>query len=298
MDVTPLFGMLPLWSTAHRNYKSLEGVLVRDLCDKPILKLMFNPERVRSTMAKVDNASIAERPCFLCASNRPTEQRALVWRRYDVLVNPFPIFSRHLTIVDRTHTQQTLVGRVGDLYSLALELPSFSIFYNGACCGASAPDHAHFQAGDGFFCPSPIQVDVECGPQTELYADADDKILISESSGRLVYHIVCVSEAKANFMFEKLWGMRRLYDDMVNVVAHRRDGTPIVDFFVIPRRMFRPWQFTAEGSERLLVSPASVEVSGILIVPRREDFDKIDQAVAFDILHQVCFSSDSELIRK
>lgn len=297
MDVTPLFDMLPLWSAALRNYKALEGVLVRDLSGKPILKLMFNPERVRSTMAKVDSASIAERPCFLCASNRPAEQRALVWRRYDVLVNPFPIFSRHLTIVDRTHTQQTLVGRVGDFYSLALELPSFSIFYNGACCGASAPDHAHFQAGDGCFCPSPIQVDVERGPQTELYSDADGKILISESSGRLVYHIVCSSEAKANFLFEKLWGMRRLYDDMVNVVAHRREGAALVDFFVIPRRMFRPWQFTAEGSEQLLVSPASVEVSGILIVPRREDFDKIDKSVAFDILRQVCFCSDSELIR-
>ncbi len=297
MDVKSLFDMLPLWAAADKNYRALESVLIRDLCDKPILKLMFNPERVRSTVAKVDNASISERPCFLCSANRPTEQRALIWRQYDVLVNPFPIFRHHLTIVDRSHTRQTLLERIGDIYSLALELSSFSIFFNGARCGASAPDHAHFQAGDGLFRPSPIQVDVESGPQYELYADGDDKILVSESSGRLVYHIVGTSEEKSALLFDKLWGLRRLYEDMVNVVANQREGTNIVDFFVIPRRMFRPWQFSAEGAEQIVISPASVEVSGIFIVPRREDFDKVDQTVALDILRQVCFRSDNELIR-
>ncbi len=298
MDVQPLFDMLPLWPTAARNYKALESVLVRDLCEQPIIKLMFNPERVRSTMAKVDMSSISERPCFLCAANRPQEQRALFWRNYDVLVNPYPIFSHHLTIVERSHTQQTIVGRVGDMFALALELPTFSIFFNGASCGASAPDHAHFQAGDGAFCPAPIQVDVDRNHQSVLYDEVHGQILVSESAGRLVYHIVCFAEKDVNFLFEKLWAMRRLYDDMVNVVAHKRDGSQLVDFYVIPRRMFRPWQFSAEDKEQILVSPASVEVSGILVVPRQEDFEKIDQAVALDVLRQVCFRSDSELIRR
>ena len=107
MDVQILFDMLELWPMARANYAALDKLLVRTVSNEaPTITLMFNPERVRSTMAKVNASDIARRQCFLCSANRPAEQKSLVWRDYDVLANPFPIFKRHLTIASRTHRPQ------------------------------------------------------------------------------------------------------------------------------------------------------------------------------------------------
>lgn len=109
-------------------------------------RVQFNPERVRSTAAKVDAEAIAARPCFLCRANRPAQQMALEWEDLEILVNPFPIFPGHLTIAARCHTPQTLLGRTEQMRRLSRELPGYTVFFNGAKSGASAPDHFHFQA--------------------------------------------------------------------------------------------------------------------------------------------------------
>ena len=137
------------WDVAGANYAALAATVTRTLSlGESTVTLQFNPERRRSSAARVDKKSLAKRSCFLCTENQPPKQRAMLWgNRYKIPVNPYPIFRRHLTIADLNHVPQHLAGRVGDMLSLAKDLPDFVIFYNGPQCGASAPDHAHFQAG-------------------------------------------------------------------------------------------------------------------------------------------------------
>ncbi|MCH5346097.1 MAG: DUF4922 domain-containing protein, partial [Muribaculaceae bacterium] len=145
---------LTAWPLAAQNYEALRNVRVKEVpVGETTIKVQFNPSRIVSTGAKVDAKSIAERRCFLCEENRPAEQRGVDFGEYVVLVNPFPIFPRHLTIPSRHHEPQILGKRVADMAQLAKELPDYTIFYNGARCGASAPDHVHFQAGNSDFLP-------------------------------------------------------------------------------------------------------------------------------------------------
>lgn len=134
---------LAAWPEAAERFKALERVEVKTVGG---YRVQFNPARAVSTAAKVDAASIAARPCFLCASNRPPQQMALDWEDMEILINPFPIFPNHLTIVAKEHTPQSMLGRVEQMRRLSRELPGYTVFFNGARCGASAPDHMHLQA--------------------------------------------------------------------------------------------------------------------------------------------------------
>lgn len=299
MNIQTLFDMLQVWPMAKANYRALDSVLMREVCESPRIYAMCNPERVRSTVARVDHSTIASRPCFLCEANRPTEQTSLPWRDYSVLVNPYPIFRRHLTIVSRTHCPQDLEGRSADMYALATELPGFSVFFNGPMCGASAPDHFHFQAGDDIFAPSPLQVEVDNGPQNIIYESEElGTVSASDCSGRLVYHAVSHSEQGTPRLLSHLFAIRWLRKDMMNIIAKCRDDDhSIVDFYIIPRRIFRPWQYTAPEDEKILISPAAVEVAGIYVLPRREDYDRMTPELAKDIMRQSCFASDEVLFR-
>ena len=137
------------WDVAGANYAALSHVATRTLqLDEATITLQFNPERRRSSAAAIDKKSLARRQCFLCTENQPARQKAILWGdHYKIQVNPYPIFKRHLTIADLRHMPQRIADRVGDMLQLAKDLPDFVVFYNGPQCGASAPDHAHFQAG-------------------------------------------------------------------------------------------------------------------------------------------------------
>lgn len=137
------------WPEVADRFRALEAVETREVClphSSLTYKVQFNPARAVSTRAKVDAASIAARPCFLCAANRPAAQITLEWEDLEILVNPFPIFPGHLTIAARNHTPQSLAGRVEQMKRLSMALEGYTVFFNGAKCGASAPDHFHFQA--------------------------------------------------------------------------------------------------------------------------------------------------------
>ncbi|HCY43078.1 MAG TPA: DUF4922 domain-containing protein, partial [Prolixibacteraceae bacterium] len=144
-----------LWPLAAANYKGLEKVLERSFqFDGFEIRVQFNPERMRSSAAKVDNQSIAARKCFLCSENRPAEQDAIAFGDdYLILVNPFPIFKTHFTISCNSHIDQRFIPNVQSLLELARAMEGFTVFYNGPECGASAPDHLHFQAGENGFMP-------------------------------------------------------------------------------------------------------------------------------------------------
>lgn len=144
IDITEFFNrQLASWPAVAERYAALVSVEVKTVGG---YRVQFNPARAVSTAAKVDPASIAARPCFLCAANRPQEQMAIDWEDLQILVNPFPVFPSHLTIPAKSHIPQSMLGRVGQMRRLSRELPGYTIFFNGAKCGASAPDHFHFQA--------------------------------------------------------------------------------------------------------------------------------------------------------
>ena len=146
---------LASWETARNNYAALSGVRVKELNVNGIpYKVQFNPARIVSSGAKVDAKSIQARKCFLCPANLPTVQKGISFGgHYHILVNPFPIFPRHLTVPELAHTPQRIATRFTDMLELAEALTDYTIFYNGPKCGASAPDHAHFQAGNKGFMP-------------------------------------------------------------------------------------------------------------------------------------------------
>lgn len=134
---------MAVWPEVAARFEALRLVETKRVGDYCV---QFNPARVVSTAAKVDAASIAARRCFLCGANRPPQQLALEWEDMEILVNPFPIFPGHLTIAAKAHTPQTMLGRTDQMRRLSRELPGYTIFFNGARAGASAPDHMHFQA--------------------------------------------------------------------------------------------------------------------------------------------------------
>ncbi|MDE6366890.1 MAG: DUF4922 domain-containing protein, partial [Muribaculaceae bacterium] len=131
------------WPEAAARFEALDHVKCKTVGG---YNVQFNPARAVSTAAKTDAASIARRPCFLCDANRPQQQLHIEWEDLQILVNPYPIFPGHLTIAAKKHQPQTMLGRAAQMRRLSRELPGYTVFFNGAKCGASAPDHFHFQA--------------------------------------------------------------------------------------------------------------------------------------------------------
>ena len=150
-----LTDQLSAWELAGNNYAALARIKVKDLNVNGMhYKVQFNPARIVSSAAKVDAQSIQERKCFLCPANLPAMQRGIPFKdNYQILINPFPIFPKHLTVPALEHVDQRIKKRFGDMLDLAAIAEDYIVFYNGPKCGASAPDHAHFQAGNKGFLP-------------------------------------------------------------------------------------------------------------------------------------------------
>ena len=287
---------LSVWEMARNNFEGLKTVQIREFdFDGFAVKVQFNPARMVSSGAKVDAKTIAQRKCFLCATNRPEVQRGIEWRDYDILINPFPIFPRHLTIPRREHVDQQLVPYISDMFDLARELPDFVVFYNGPKCGASAPDHMHFQAGNADFLPLVGDYfNLKQAGRIEKVENVEGaETYLLKDYLRVVY---CIESADADALkesFMKLynsWVKEEDVEPMMNVVCLYRDGKWYL--FVIPRGAFRPWQYTAEGDQQLLVSPATVEVSGLFITPVKEHFERITKEDVIDILTQCTINKE------
>lgn len=285
---------LEKWELAKRNYEGLSSVRTREvLLDGFSMNVQFNPERMRSSAAKVDPKSIAERKCFLCSGNLPKEQRGVPYQgKYTLLVNPFPIFHRHLTIPDTAHVDQRINGRMGDMLSLARDLESFVIFYNGPKCGASAPDHFHFQAGSKGMLP--IEKDfLNYLEKTVLLQSVSGNIYEMNNYARkaLIYESPSSDWLVQSFesLLKALEKMQSQEEEpLLNILASFDGGC--WRLFVFPRTKHRPSQFFEEGDKQVLFSPASVDMGGLLIVPRESDFLKFDKALIEDMFLQITFS--------
>ena len=246
---------LNLWQECRERYESLSQAKHKDISlGNRQYTLVFNPGRIKSAEAKVESGKV-ERPCFLCQSARPQEQLAMpvvtlpLKHEYDILVNPFPIVERHFTIVSREHIRQDIKGRMWDMAFIADLMPDYLVFFNGACSGASAPDHMHFQA-----VPKALVPLVSWSKEAQLEAGVTEKMpQIGES-------------------------------DYENIITWTEGDHSY--WLVIDRRQHRPWQYSAEGTDRCIISPASLEYCGIVPLVREEDFEKMDAALLGDILGQ------------
>jgi len=290
------------WKLARDNYAGLKTVRTKSFSFGDFeVKVQFNPARIVSSGAKVDAKTITERKCFLCAANRPAEQKSVEFGDYEILVNPFPIFPEHFTIPRKGHVDQQIKPYFADMLQLAEVLDNYLIFYNGPRCGASAPDHMHFQAGTKDFLPLVNDYKRLKATHAELLVESENFQLFSfDNYLRTVYCIESTNIESAKDAFEKLYthfsplslgrGVGGEVEPMLNIVCTFEDGKWFT--FVLPRKAFRPWQYTAEDYQQLLVSPATVEMCGIFITPIESHFERITKEDVISILEQ---ASDNSL---
>jgi len=292
---------LTSWETARNNYEALSSVKVKELDVNGVpYKVQFNPARIVSSGAKVDAKTIKERKCFLCPANLPAVQKGIPFKEhYNILVNPFPIFPRHLTIPEQAHVDQRIASRMEDMLDLAQALTDYVIFYNGPKCGASAPDHAHFQAGNKGFLP--IEKDWKTQVAGKVVEMEEAALWYLNDAPRATLVIESSSKEKAVCLFDAVYRSLTVKpgeeEPMMNVLAMYEENKWVV--FVFPREKHRPACYTAEGEANLLSSPASVDLGGVFITPVEKDFLKITAEDVAQILSEVCLSaSDFEQLRK
>ncbi|SHF09773.1 protein of unknown function [Mariniphaga anaerophila] len=283
------------WELAHNNYAALSGVQTRSF-DFGHFKIIVqhNPGRIRSSAAKTDAGSIAARPCFLCAKNLPEVQKGIIFQnRFFILVNPFPIFPAHLTVPHFEHTPQQILAYFPDMLELARALPGFTVFYNGPQCGASAPDHFHFQAGIRGFLPVEEELDeLEKNHSTTLFQNSQLHVYAVENYFRK-FVAVCSSEKREvvrafNYLYQQLPAVDN-NEPMLNVLCFFEEETWKI--LVFPRAKQRPSHFFETGEKQIVVSPAAVELGGVLVLPRAEDFSSISSRTIQEIYGEVTLQS-------
>ena len=281
------------WDVAGRNYAALGDVATHTLSlGESVVTLQFNPERRRSSAAVLDQKSLANRHCFLCREYQPAKQKAVLWGdRYKIQVNPYPIFKRHLTIADLSHVPQRIAGRVGDMLELAKALPDFVVFYNGPRCGASAPDHAHFQAGAKGEMPL---CDEMAHATTHLLADGDEGFIgYVDMLGRSLFTIETSTQRAAERYALRLLGLLKPTDGgdepMVNVLCWWNEADRLWRLVVFPRRKHRPACY-GEGEGRLLLSPGAVDMGGLWAVPELKDFEALTPETIQSLYDELCLN--------
>lgn len=284
------------WDDVRKRYRDLNSVQTKELPgDTFTLVAQYNPVRIVSTGASIDRKTIAERPCFLCEQNRPAEQiKKILNDDYELLVNPFPILPTHFTIPLRRHEPQQIKGCYGEIHRLLTDYPELTVFYNGPQSGASAPDHGHFQAGLGGVLPLQTSWQRLNRNLVEVYKENDNEGIWHVADYPCAAFLIQSRNQKTD---ERLFDM--LYKELASLQAD--DAEPMLnviswrngeDFFavVFPRKKHRPQCYTAEGEAQFIVSPGTLDMAGLIITPRAEDFERITPEVAFGILQEVSLS--------
>ncbi len=272
------------------------------------IKTQFNPTRLVSSSAKVDDESIKKRRCFLCLENLPNEQKGILFRSQLIsdacllfLCNPAPIFNEHFTVSDAIHQPQEIKNRIGILLELAdLCNNEYTIFYNGPKCGASAPDHFHFQA-----CPSEeLQTEKDFINNPEKFFK-----LINETSYKIKFlttkeylrNVLIFSSSDAKII-ERLFNsfykiLQKIndinYEPMMNLFALKRNND--YHLIIFPREKHRPNCYFATDESNMLISPGLVDMCGMLITPLQKDFERINEEIIRQIYSEVTLSNEKFL---
>lgn len=317
-----LFEMqLSTWMLAREHYKQLKNALLSNFeIDGCQLAAQCNPARIVSTNANIDPEALRQRPCFLCDVNRPEEQLSYpMLKKYHLLLNPNPILPKHFTIPLRHHRDQQILGYYEDMMEIAVQMNGLMVFYNGPKCGASAPDHLHFQAGSRGVVPLerdwleyyqprrsriwPISEE-ECVEAIQLEDIADSTGVFSLRDYVCPGFVIITRTPYANkVLFEKLYHSLPIKEGhaepMMNIMSWVQsssfDNSQRIVSIVIPRSKHRPDCYYKGESEQMLVSPGALDMAGLLVVPREKDFRRMDADMAKEIIQECGISRDEEL---
>ncbi|MFN8209035.1 MAG: DUF4922 domain-containing protein [Bacteroidales bacterium] len=286
-----------VWPLLRTNMAALSGVQTRTFSyDHHSIQLQFNPERIRSTGAKVDAASIAERACFLCGKNRPSEQFSIPFEQdYLILCNPYPIFHEHLTITHREHIPQNIREHFPWMLKIARQLPEMVVFYNGPRCGASAPDHFHFQAGEKYRMP----IDNEYENLKKIYGSllwksGSESLISLDDTCRKMLCIESPDPENATNLFNTIYKLlpnpEAGEEAMMNILCSwMKNHFRII---IIPRGKHRPSDYFRTGEDKITISPASVDLGGLIITPVQADFEKLTPEKITGIIREVCLDDN------
>lgn len=302
---------LSCWPLARDNYRALKNVRTRTLSAGGLeVILQFNPARIVSTGADVSRESISRRKCFLCRDNRPKEQIKMKFegrkgRRYDILVNPYPIFPEHLVIAMDRHCDQSIWKRYVDMLDLARMYRGYTFMYNGPECGASAPDHHHFQA---------LRRDI-----LPLEKDADTCLDSRASEDCPLEYVTCVKEAELYHYRRFTRGvfllrattpksMAKLFYRLLDCAPSKEGSSePMFNLLtwytgsefrsaIMLRGAHRPARYYSEGEDRLMLSPGCADMAGFFVVPSEKDFNRIDTDMLQEVLDEVSVSEENEAL--
>ncbi len=306
------------WPEAAERYKALEeGVQTKELpLGEMMMAAQFNPARIVSTGAAIDKKTISERPCFLCDNNRPKEQHKLMTEKhYQILVNPYPILPQHFTIPMRRHTPQSIYSSFGTLRKMAWDMPKHIVFYNGPLCGASCPDHMHLQAGSRGIAPLERDWTMYEKGLRKLYPLTGEQMASMEEAGNVgnrpglyllegyacpVFVIRSLPTESDSLLCQRVYKALPVIGDetepRLNIVCWREKGTASrpdeIVTLIFPRSKHRPDCYYAEGKEQLLISPGALDMCGLFITPREQDFKALTAEKAASILKEVTLSEE------
>ena len=285
---------LEKWDDARHRFRDLKHVETKKLSEE--VRLQFNPARIVSTGAKIDKKTLGERPCFLCDKNRPKEQMSQqIDELFHLLVNPFPILPVHFTIPARKHQPQAIYKNYGEMHRFLSLHSELMVFYNGPKCGASAPDHLHFQAGTSGILPLQANWQRLSRNLTDIISlNDEEKIAVVRDFIVPAFVIISKSEESDETLFHRLYKSMPMRGDetepMMNIIAWLKGDEYIS--VVIPREKHRPEAYFAEGDAQVMVSPGALDMSGLIITPREEDFHKLTEESATTILQECGISTE------
>lgn len=288
------------WPLLNTGVKSLETVKSKSFqFDGYKINAQFNAGRMTSTSAKVDPKSISERKCFLCVENLPAEQKGILYNdNYIILCNPFPIFPTHFTLTHKGHTPQRIIDTFTDMLELSKDLSKYySVIYNGPRCGASAPDHLHFQAGNKLFMTIDDEFHQIKNEYGKVIYENDDLSFYAIDDGlRKFVSIESLDKELVVNTFNKFYKtysklINEEQEPMINLISFYEEeyGWRVIIFL---RAKHRPAVFFAEVESKMLVSPAAIDLGGVCVFPREEDFNRITKEMIVDIFKEVFIDAE------
>jgi len=275
-----LYEQLESWQLLKQSYDALSGVKIREIYHNDFyLRVQHNPGRKTSALADTRQAAIERRPCFLCIQNIPEHQKGILYKEYLILCNPAPVFYHHLTINSIKHKPQRIDTNIDSLLQLAIDLgQNWLILYNGPECGASAPDHLHFQAIPNGNTPLEQYLRIRKGLK-HIKDISGVSVYSMENMGREIIILEGFNVEYIGYVFQSIFNRLRLAfktsgEPMMNIVCFKQDKT--LTLCVFPRKKHRPDVFFKEGENRVVISPGAIEMTGVIVTPMEKDFLSLD----------------------
>lgn len=283
------------WSELAEGYNKLNTVKIKSfLFDGFQIKLQLNPGRMKSTSAEVGDAAIEKRSCFLCPDNLPIEQRGIkLLDRYYLLCNPYPVFPNHFTLAAITHRQQEIKSSFNDFIVLCrMFSKKYTLIYNGPKCGASAPDHLHFQTGTKQFLPIENNIHSMLIKYGEAILSGEEFSVTAVDDG--LRRFISYETKDENILrdsFERFYDIYSMiiYEEeepMMNIICNyeKEFGWRVIIFL---RSKHRPSHYYYDNEENIIVSPAAIDLGGVCITPVEKDFIRIDKETLIDLFKEV-----------